>query len=650
MKYENSAWSVAATDKEINIGLANGVDGVQHFFRYKGQQYTVTQPDDGSVAKIFMNGYRGVAAANTGHLEYLDTGGSDTVTETGLIVKITAGPGVGEIQNWRRVTSWVNGKIYVDMPWKIVHSATTEYVVLNSAKTWTEVTGHGLTAPATDVCVVDNIIYICQGDIANIRAVEMLNSSGWTVRNADAGSKAWKMRMIHNPDGKRKIWAVNSNRQGISGAVTVSAYNTALDFASGSGHSGTGTIAVGSSEYLITGIVPYGNPQQLYVLKEDSFGSIGGNDSTGWVYAEIPLSEMRNVASDVNGVAAVQSGVLLYFALMDGLEAFYDEKLNDMGPNKGIGLKKDLVYPTWGSRKGVISDLINFPGCIFIAIDGGDNGESTIFAYNGIGHHELYRGALGSRIRSLFIQVIPGDSVDRLWFSCGMDILFIPVTIDPKNQDGYQFTSEGDLVSSWIYDNKKDVVKFWDSITVFSEGLSSDCHISVAYKLDYDFNDWVWLGEVSTSPVQQIALSPHCVNQGRRFRYLINLFSTNSAATPRIKAVVVNAVERVPQTSALTITFLVEDDMLDLFDHVTMNASDRLAKIKEWADSRNTAVPLITHYVHPYFEGRRVFLNRPSVKLVEVSGDASITAQSGGTRTKNIRTVCRMTLDEKAGV
>jgi hypothetical protein len=239
----------------------------------------------------------------------------------------------------------------------------------------------------------------------------------------------------------------------------------------------------------------------------------------------------------------------------------------------------------------------------------------------------------------MHIQVIPGGKVDRLWFCLDEDIYWLPVCVNPKKQVDYLYTSSGTIVGAWLYDNKKDVVKYWDSITLFTEGLSTGHQtITVEYQTDIDTVWHAASAVVTTSPSQQIDFSANYDVTGRRLRYRLTLLTDDPTKSPRIKAVVVNAVERVPGKSAMVVTFLVEDQQQNLQGQYTplATALARMDKIKLWADSRQIASPLKIHYQHPFFDGRRVFIDRPSVKITSVEIDQ-----------KKIALIGRMVLTEK---
>lgn len=592
------------------------------FFEYKSALYVATMPDDLGAPKLFINGYRGLAKANTNHPEWLDMNISTGMNQwTGCVVKIVGGKGANEETPWRLIKSNdALGKLTVTPVWNIEQDTTTEYVILGD-NTWTEITGHGLTQPVTDVLVVDDIIYFAQGSGANMRRARFYNNAGtWTAEYADDGTnKADYLALISDTSGKRQVWKALAQSAMVASSDTKS-WGTDLAFTDQNNGK-----PCGSANSRITGIQPYDNPVCPWILKEDGYGSIRNG-----VYAEIPNDEMKSVKSETNGRAHLRHDLFLYFSLLDGMERYYDQRLDDKGPNRDLGMPVD--------RKGPIVQMVGYPGRFYAALDAGESGSSSILCFNGVGWHEMYRGVPGKRIRSLFIQVIPGDTIDRLWFSLDEDVYWIPITISPYTNPNYLYCASGQVITSWFYDNKKDVAKYWDSVTLFAENLAPTHQtIHVEYQTD---SELVWhaiTADFTQSPSQQIDISSLYNVTGRRLRLRLTLNSDNQTITPRIKAIVINAVERVPSKYGIPITFLLEDGMDNLWGQATpLDAKGRADKIKAWADSRQMAAPLKIHYVHPYWDGRRVFIDLPSVKVAEIDSSQH-----------KVRLIGRMQLTEK---
>jgi hypothetical protein len=114
----------------FTIGLANSVGETQgEFFEYKGSQYFISQPRDGTTAsKLYLNCSRGACDSNTGHLNWL-VDATQTWTENvyaGCEVKIVDGPGDGE---WRKIVSNTATTLVVSPNWDTTHTTASSYVI-----------------------------------------------------------------------------------------------------------------------------------------------------------------------------------------------------------------------------------------------------------------------------------------------------------------------------------------------------------------------------------------------------------------------------------------------------------------------------------------------------------------------------------------
>lgn len=157
---------------------------------YKEQQYAFVSPPTGA-PHIYMNGDRGTADSNAGFLNKLIDGSKNWAVNqwVGCVVEITNGTGKLENVIYRTITANDATSLTCDSVWTIQHDTTTEYVILGS-NLWHEITGHGLTAPVTDLLVsTAGVIYVCMGDVVNVRRLQAVTAAGvWT--DFDNGSNS----------------------------------------------------------------------------------------------------------------------------------------------------------------------------------------------------------------------------------------------------------------------------------------------------------------------------------------------------------------------------------------------------------------------------------------------------------------------------
>lgn len=607
-----TSWTATVSNQAIEYWFSTTSFGMMKFFQYKGAMYAVSIGDDGFTPKIFINGYRGAAADNAANKLLLKSGLTLTQNElAGCYAKIVEGPGGKDRWKWRKIVSnTTGGDITVDKAWSTTHTTATKYVIIG-ANTWSEVTSTGLTGPVTDVCVVDNIVYFCQGDLINIRRMQWDSATHNVHDFADDGSnKATFMEAIPDNKGSKQVWKALATGAQVDYSKT-KAWGTNLSF--------SGAIICGSSGVDITGLIGYGNPVILWVLKEDEFGSVNNN-----VYAMVPLGEMGNAPHEYNGRVSLTHGVFLYFTFLNGLERYYDQRLDDIGPDRDEGLPLE--------RRGPISALIGYPGRFYAAIDGGDTGYSSVLMYNGTGWMELYRAAFGRRIRDMAVQAIPGDAIDRLWISEEEEIIHLPVCIRPKFQTDYIYNEQGSITTSWMYGGLMDVPKYYRAIKLFTENIVDDHQeVLVEFRVDDDL-EWTTAGTITSGPVQEIVLSASNNINGRRIQFRYTLTTDDQTKTPTVIAAIVEAVTRVPVKQQWAITFLASTAMVDMQGKQTASDTDVLIdQLMTWSNSTSTPNPLTMRSTIGLFDNKSVFIDPASVQPIEVVTQPGRKARMVGT-------------------
>lgn len=336
-------------------------------FEYKEMQYFVISGASGA-PKLYMAGYRGAADANMGQLNKLiDATQSWTADELiGSVVMVTDGTGKLEPQPWRTITDNGTGDVTVDSDWTIEHTTSTEYVIFSPVVN--EITGHGLTAPVTDVLVSPKgVVYFCMGDAVTVRRLREYNDAG-TWRNfsdatncqADETSTTKAVFMKYKPQAQVIVIGNNSDASG-NVSVTLSTnlpdWGTALTWDTAK--------PVDNKYRRINGMIVHpdasGN-EAVWILKTDMPFILGSGNPY-----PAGSDEFRNVRSLANGVNPLRHDVYLYFPLLEaGLQRYYGGTYTDMGPNLGEGLPKN--------RRGPIVDMLGYPGKSFIAINAGRQG------------------------------------------------------------------------------------------------------------------------------------------------------------------------------------------------------------------------------------------------------------------------------------
>ena len=480
---------------------------------------------------------------------------------------------------------------------------------------WTEITAFdtnykaatsGITPVVTDVLAVNGAIYFAMGDSQVMTRVYAYNNSGvWTFNFSDfgtytAGSVTETGTFTYlgyaSDENGTYVWGAKG------GCPSTIAYASAID---ATGWAGTGesalsfsaAINVGDLSRRIRGLEVYDKYGNLHILKEDSVHQIINKKPY-----KIDIREMENTTDYRTGMAHCVHGVYLYFSWHNSIMRYYNGLLDRISPDK-----EEVGYPT-ENRTGHFTSLVGYPGLLIGSIDAGTSGISSVQAYNGKGWCEYYRSYW--RIQSIYIQSIPGDTVDRLWMSVGSDIIWIPLSIDPFNHPGtsYLYCTNGNLITSWMYLGLQDVGKLFNSITMISENVGTDETVTISYQKD---NDTTWTDVTGTIDTftEELSLASTPSITGKRIRFKFTLLSADGADTPRIMATVLEAIIRVPVKYYSTLTFLIQDNGLCL-DGITpddyISANDKMNALDTMLESTTPAtITAITRQL----DGRTAFVD-----------------------------------------
>ncbi len=747
IEYQTDTWATLKPWASIYGSLIYGSNSHIKVFEYKHQMYAVVnEQTDTGAPKLFINGYRGAAKSNASNLSYTITGLQMTTNElVDKIILIYNGAGENEAQPWRKIVSNDSaGKLKVEPQWNLQQNNTTEFVILGTDK-WTEIIGHGLIAPVTDVAVVEDYVVFAQGTKAPVHMMHEYNNAGtWTRQFASHESNQWleqtgATETFNQPlfadllemgvllTGENVLWrarvddskvdysyvkkwadgnynedaklidlfffdindherddlrielartqqdlATEQHEEDPDEGVITSYQRIIQDLNHQIKHYLTDTfnentletehkflpyyITCGNEASNITGMIMYGSPPIPYIFKEDSIGSIQNN-----IYAELPIAEMRFVRSENNGKAAMQHGVYLYFSMEGGMiERYYDQRMDDVGPTG------DDALPS--SRKGEVVKLLPYAGRYYAAINAGAYGTSSILCSTESGWHEIYRvSTVGKMITDAVIQTIPGaDNPDRMLISEGTGLVAIPIAINPIMQIGYRYYGHGIsptiprqemqyanilqkpyIETAWYDFGLKDVNKFFKSVTLFSDCTDTEkprgteYYIYVYYKVDND-KDWRLAGRGGAYASQEIDFTNDNSCAGKRIKLRLAMGSnTEDNETPRLRAVVINAVLRVPVKRSWQITFTLEP-MKDLQDRqLTDSPSAIYDRLFEWSNSADMPTPLIMNANDIIADNKHVFIDPASISTFQ-----AVSQMADGSGQKEYKHIGSMVLYE----
>lgn len=587
-------------------------------FDYKEGKYFVVSGTSGA-PNLYIAGDRGTADSNSGMLTKLKDATKSWVTNewAGAVVKIIDGPGSTEAQPWRVVASNTSTELTFTDTWIVTHTTATEYIIYGSKLT--EITGHGLTAPVTDVLVTTKgIILFAQGDSTNIRRAKFETSGGnWTATYADDGTN--KATFLDYKPQAQKI--VKANNRDASSNTSI-ALADPVEWATASHTFGT-AVNIDSKYIRITGTVVYpddGGDEALWVFKEDLPYIVPG---TGNPYP-LTLDEMRTIRSEKNGRSPIVHGVYMYFPMGYGLERYYGGTIDDVGPNIGEGMP--------ASRRGAINSMVGYPGRFFVSIDSGSTGYSSVLDSGG--WHERYRAPKGQRILSMSFQVIPGSTLDRLWIYQGNDLIYLPFPSETTNEledENYKFAPEFSLTLSRMHAGLFDVMKLVRKLKLQTENLETDedtgepiCWFELDYRINEDAEWTQVIQKFNTSPTQEIDFINEYGLAGKRLQFRIRGYTTDNSKTPVLLAIVVNAVLRVDVKYRYgPFNFRVMDgEPLLTYGEVDdiKTAVEKMKAVEDWADASSDSM-LRTEAVSDIFHDRVIFMNTPDFRHILLKDD-----------------------------
>lgn len=368
-------------------------------------------------------------------------------------------------------------------------------------------------------------------------------------------------------------------------------------------------VQLGNPGEKTTGLNVYGDPETPWVFRTQSIGSVENG-----VFNPIPLRELTYAEHPNNGHGNVVSNVYLYFSFLHGLERFYRNNLDDVGPNRDEG------FPA--NRQGYIQEMCSYIGRFFANYNAMTGYSCILESTNGADWHEVFRSdTADKRIRNLFIQVVPGEVADRLWFNEGDDVGWLPLpgnTLKEDTDSSFIFTHEGYLETGWIYGTEQDAVKAYHSVKLFTERLTANRCVEWDYKKDED-SSWTPVATAfSSSPVQEIALNV----SAKRIKYRFRLQTNDNTLTPSIKSIFAGATTRPETRWTYSLNTLLEDNSIDLEgeeDSVT-TAEIQITQLDTWMKA-NTILTMSSLFTP--FHNKSVMLEPVVVQPLSIITDES---------------------------
>ena len=386
----------------------------------------------------------------------------------------------------------------------------------------TEVTGHGIVGPVTGRPLVSD--KVCYFPLGESTAIRRWNGSAW----ADDGTNyASKLVMGYDAADGPQVWKVNNGTAATTVArADAKAWNTSLTFRT--------AINCGEYSYPITSVL--WTDSGLQVFKENGVGVIS-NDR----YTKLS-SGMEATPSARNGQASIYWNSVLYFSWLNTWLRKYGGNAEDVGQAwRGRGLP--------GARQGSIAAAALDSARMFLAMDAGTAGTSTVQVYNGLTWMEIFRCPQAAyRVRDVAVQPVE-DGEPRLWIDAGGDIFYMDLPKDvasPLYDSSMVYQHEYAIITPTFDDGAARLPKYIREFTIASSNFNgSTIRAELDYQTDANIggSTWVHAGSLLTSPEDTMKL--HLGNI-RAVRFRIRCLTDAAATPPVIEATVVDGFTRTP--------------------------------------------------------------------------------------------------------
>jgi hypothetical protein len=565
-----------------------------YYFLFRGALYAVDRKADGSASELFINGDRGVSTTGGG-TSLQDSNKSWTVDEwVGAWVQIVAGTGKGQC---RQIINNTVDTLSISS-WDVNPSTDSLYVIY-STNIWQDITptsGDQFDVPITGpTWVAEKVAYFPRGNGTNIFKMQY-NESATPPEHEfrdDTGDNADLIYGFSDETNGYKLYIADNNEMTLTRFSTV-AY--ASNLASGT------SIDVGDDSAEIVNITEHND--KLWIFKEDGFYEIDSDKAIK------KASGMDFVRSENTGEALANRNFYLYsswggFELMQMQENSAMIDMASIGPNRGEGLPDD--------RRGPVRAILPHPAGLFAAIDGGDDGYSSVLIRTDpVGWHEVFRSPeTGLRIRGLFWQDCPGTR-PRLWIDGGDDMFYQEWpqnAINPLKDSGFVFQHECSLISSTIDMGAALLPKFIKELNLISENLTTGIEVHLEYQVDNDIGTKTWVNAETfySSPEDSLEINKGNV---KRIRFRLRLLTNNADVPPVIFSTVLEGFARTPLKYQWNMRIKISDTQTDLSGgHADHDPDEFLSWLK---DAAIGARRIYMRSIWEQMDGKYVIVEPPS--------------------------------------
>jgi hypothetical protein len=429
-----------------------------------------------------------------------------------------------------------------------------------------------MAVPVRSVVSPGDVVYFALGYGTNIRRWGEYDNSGvWATRTwADDGTNKGDILSVHTDqrDGVQVVLGSNSDAGGnVSlNRANIKAWGDNLQFGV--------AVPLGQNKHKINGIAD--GDKYIYVGTEAAVYAVAADSMD-------KVIDFQAFTGPDNAKTMFFSSPYIYFSMgRGGLERLLQTNMED------IGLWRLEGWPS--TRQGNIAHGVGHPQYSFLCVDAGPSGYSSVCVWNNGGWHEIYRASeAGQRIRSVYYEVIPGSSIDRLWIGQDADIVWVPMSnvLNPYADPNFRYTYETVITSSWIIDAARDMWKYIKNMKIFAENLAVNVRWAEwDYQTDAETDSSAWhvgTSNFDTSPSTEVSIA----QTAKRFRYRLRFYTTDATTPWRMIANTIALITGVPPKKVVNITFRVrEEDGLCINlngDGDDLSYAQVVAQLNSWA-------------------------------------------------------------------
>ena len=530
-----SAWDPS---KETMYFYATDADVGRKFHTFVLQEalYAVSIDDDQSAGNLYINGDRGIATG----------GSSTTLTDTfsgtyasggwvadqwiGAYVRIIGG--TGKHQKPQAITDSTTTSITV-ASWDVTPDNTSEYVIYRTPY-WNELTSTGIGVISSFPIVVGSTAYFPKGSGNAIRRMRYLSTATGTQFHEwedDAALAQADLLLWSNVNGG-KVW-------GMQASTGTMAYSDKKDWGT---DLSIDVLAEDTDEAdKFTNAIEFDN--KIYAFTPKAIYTV--DDALTITEADIGL---RSMPSSLNGRVAAVSTPYLYFNWLNTVQQLLGSQVQSIDPNKDAGLPDN--------RRGTPSAIVSHPAGIFVAIDAGASGFSSVLFWDQRSWHEVFRAPVsGQRVRGLTWQG-NDDTNPILWIDYNGEMLYQlwpKDTISPRQDSALEYQHQSHHILSTFDGNKTTIEKAFKSLTAISENLQGDDitpdlqYIDVYYQADNNIGSSSWTqawsittGYFNTSPREKMEFSVStlaALEDVNTVRFLLSFNTANNTRPAILKAI-----------------------------------------------------------------------------------------------------------------